>query len=93
MNYNTEQDDVILLYEVIKNLISSTPPPDLSGEVEICALETEMCQFKCNRTVTRYKTTEIMNIEFDNGAVIILYSVNGCCTLDLLLSRYTYPED
>lgn len=85
MNRKKRQNEAEKLCKKLKTLISTTPPPDLSGMVELTSLNTDgVCCIGYNRIVTEDTTTELIDIEFDDNTVITLYSINGNCTIDTI---------
>lgn len=85
MKHEMRHNEVKKLCDEIKILIDTTPPPDLSGMVELAALDTDgVDRFECSRKVAQNETKEQIDIEFDDNTSIVLYSVNGYCTMDIV---------
>lgn len=89
MKCKKRQNEAEMLCKELKALISTTPPPDLSGMVELASLNTDgVCRIGGSYIVTPNETTELIDIEFDDTTIITLCSINGNCTVDVIPSNF-----
>lgn len=93
MKHEMRHNEVKKLCDEIKILIDTTPPPDLSGMVELAALDTDgVDRFECSRYIYKGRITEQIEIEFDDGTEILVHFINGIYTIDIMPNCVTEPE-